>query len=164
METQIKDIIQDLFKVMVVTSHYDTSGRPSKEENPLFLPQNTQLDRHRPDPHPPLRTPELVKYVEGGRNPDIYTREFVELVRRGNQLTRGKMHAFSTFRDILAEQMAAAMPELKNDVDRVVEETRLDSSAGEPRPRRALGLGLGLGHGDKVRARWIWMMEVLVWT
>jgi len=73
--------------------------------------------------------PELVKYVEGGRNPDIYTREFVELVRRGNQLMRGKMHAFATFRDILAEQMAGAMPELKPDVDRVLEETRVGSSA-----------------------------------
>lgn len=37
---QIKDIIQDLFRVMVVTSHYDTSGRPSKEvlSNSLFVP------------------------------------------------------------------------------------------------------------------------------
>jgi mediator of RNA polymerase II transcription subunit 10 len=71
----------------------------------------------------PSVPPELVKYVEGGRNPDIYTREFVELVRRANQLMRGKMHAFASFRDILAEQMLSAMPELKEDVEKVLAAT-----------------------------------------
>lgn len=67
--------------------------------------------------------PELLEYVENGRNPDIYTREFVELVRRGNQLMRGKVHAFGSFRDILAADMAAAMPELRDDVRAVCEAT-----------------------------------------
>lgn len=67
--------------------------------------------------------PELLEYVENGRNPDIYTREFVELVRRGNQLMRGKMHAFGAFRDVLARDMASAMPELRDDVATVLEAT-----------------------------------------
>jgi hypothetical protein len=67
--------------------------------------------------------PELLEYVENGRNPDIYTREFVELVRRGNQLMRGKTRAFADFRDILAADMAAAMPELRRDVRTVCEAT-----------------------------------------
>ncbi len=67
--------------------------------------------------------PELLEYVENGRNPDIYTREFVELVRRGNQLMSGKMHAFASFRDVLAHNMTTAMPELRDDVARVLEAT-----------------------------------------
>ncbi|KAI1476019.1 hypothetical protein K445DRAFT_7405 [Daldinia sp. EC12] len=69
-------------------------------------------------PHVP---PELVEYVENGRNPDIYTREFVEAVRRGNQLMRGKQRAFASFRDVLAHEMDRAMPELRGDVARVLE-------------------------------------------
>lgn len=64
-----------------------------------------------------------MEYVENGRNPDIYTREFVELVRRGNQLMRGKMRAFGEFRDVLAREMVSAMPEVRGDVERVVGET-----------------------------------------
>ena len=67
--------------------------------------------------------PELLEYVENGRNPDIYTREFVELVRRGNQLMKGKMNAFGDFRDVLAGEITTAMPELKDDVERVVAAT-----------------------------------------
>ncbi len=71
----------------------------------------------------PSVPPELLEYVENGRNPDIYTREFVELVRRGNQLMRGKAAAFDSLRDVLAADMAAAMPELRDDVERVLEAT-----------------------------------------
>lgn len=67
--------------------------------------------------------PELIQYVDGGRNPDIYTREFVELARRGNQLMKGKQEAFGSFRDILAREMASALPEVRSDVENVVTET-----------------------------------------
>ncbi|PBP28649.1 transcription factor subunit Med10 [Diplocarpon rosae] len=72
-ERQIKDVIQDLFQIMV-------------------------------------------QYVDNGRNPDIYTREFVELVRKGNQLMKGKMDAYASFRDVLAQEIGHAMPEVRDDV------------------------------------------------
>lgn len=88
----------------------------------------------------PSVPPELVvDYVESGRNPDIYTREFVELVRRGNQLARGKARAFADFRDVLAEQMTSAMPELRDDVARVVEATGGRKAAGERNGAPAAG-------------------------
>jgi mediator of RNA polymerase II transcription subunit 10 len=33
------------------------------------------------------------------------------------------MHAFGEFRDVLAREMASALPELRDDVERVVRET-----------------------------------------
>lgn len=36
---------------------------------------------------------------------------------------RGKCHAFGEFRDVLAREMAAAMPELRDDVDMVLRAT-----------------------------------------
>ncbi|KAI1212906.1 mediator complex, subunit Med10 [Annulohypoxylon truncatum] len=72
----------------------------------------------------PKIPPELIQYVDNGRNPDIYTREFVELVRRGNQLARGKQGAFASFRDVLAGEMDKALPELREDTARVLVNTR----------------------------------------
>ena len=65
----------------------------------------------------------MIEYVETGRNPDIYTREFVELVQKSNDHMRGKMLAFQTFRDVLATEIGCALPELRDQVDRVVRET-----------------------------------------
>lgn len=152
---QLKDIIQDLYQIMVQVSTYDSMGRPSKDVlsnemcvptgsfnlNSLYIPISfaAVLTKHNSKslsrslqtlhttaspPHVlPSVPPELLEYVENGRNPDIYTREFVELVRRGNQLMRGKMHAFGSFRDVLAQNMATAMPELRDDVVQVLEAT-----------------------------------------
>ncbi len=64
--------------------------------------------------------PEIIEYVDQGRNPDIYTREFVELVQSSNQELKGKCEAFVSFRDIFGEQLVKAMPELKDDVARIL--------------------------------------------
>ncbi|KAK6363360.1 RNA polymerase II mediator complex subunit [Orbilia blumenaviensis] len=66
---------------------------------------------------------EVIGYVEHGRNPDIYTREFVELVIKQNQYLNGKQRAFQDFRDILAEHINTTFPELRGDVDQVLENT-----------------------------------------
>ncbi|KAM3435790.1 hypothetical protein MY4824_004637 [Beauveria thailandica] len=136
-EQQLKDIIQDLYQIMVQVSTYDSMGRPSKD---VLSNEMTTLSRSlqtlhtsasAPDALPSV-PPELLEYVENGRNPDIYTREFVELVRRGNQLMSGKMRAFGTFRDVLARNMATAMPELRDDVAHVVEATGGIRAAAAP--------------------------------
>ena len=64
--------------------------------------------------------PEIVEYLEEGRNPDIYTREFVELVQKGNQYLKGKSEAFGSFRDILAEDIIKAWPEMEKNVRGIV--------------------------------------------
>ncbi|KAM3475981.1 hypothetical protein MY5147_003475 [Beauveria neobassiana] len=137
-EQQLKDIIQDLYQIMVQVSTYDSMGRPSKD---VLSNEMTTLSRSlqtlhtsasAPDALPSV-PPELIEYVENGRNPDIYTREFVELVRRGNQLMSGKMRAFGAFRDVLARNVATAMPELRDDVVQVVEATGGTRAAVAPK-------------------------------
>ncbi|EQK98889.1 hypothetical protein G6O67_003222 [Ophiocordyceps sinensis] len=128
-EQQLKDIIQDLYQVMVQVTTYDAAGRPSRDvlsSEVKTLSRSLQtLYVSASSPHSTLPSvpPELLEYVENGRNPDIYTREFVELVRRGNQLMRGKMTAFGSFADVLARDMSSALPELRGDVTKVLEAT-----------------------------------------
>ncbi|KFX93430.1 hypothetical protein V490_04835 [Pseudogymnoascus sp. VKM F-3557] len=130
-EDQLKDIIQDLYELMVQTTSYGNVGQGVSSKDVL---QNTVTHLHAsltqlhasassPSATPIRVPPELIQYVDAGRNPDIYTREFVELARRGNQLMKGKKQAFGSFRDILAREMASALPEVKGDVETVVRET-----------------------------------------
>lgn len=65
----------------------------------------------------------MIQYIEDGRNPDIYTREFVEIVIKQNQFMKGKMEAYRDFRDVLAEQIKVSFPELREKVEEVVEGT-----------------------------------------
>lgn len=145
-EKQLKDVIQDIFQIMLQVNTYDQVGRPGKgllemsvnqlsktlsnlyrtalsSTNQLSSnPTASQLEHQQTFqlPHVP---PELIQYVDNGRNPDIYTREFVELARKSNQLMKGKIEAFSDFRDTLAGEMCKALPELEADIASVLERT-----------------------------------------
>lgn len=65
--------------------------------------------------------PEIIDYIDQGRNPDIYTRELVEAVQRNNQYLKGKSEAFAGFRDMLAEEIIKAIPDSKGEVERILE-------------------------------------------
>ncbi|KAI0535224.1 transcription factor subunit Med10 of mediator complex-domain-containing protein [Xylaria digitata] len=147
LEQQLKDTIQSLHNIMVQVTAYDTttssssplSSPPSRPSRDVLTAELTALSRSLQTIHRTSATrtlpqvpPDLVQYVDNGRNPDIYTREFVELVRRGNQLMRGKQSAFASFRDVLAGEIENAMPELRDDAARVVVATggRAVSTAG----------------------------------
>ncbi|RYP24863.1 hypothetical protein DL766_007201 [Monosporascus sp. MC13-8B] len=145
-EQKLKDTIQSLYQILVQVSAYDSAagtgtgtGAPANPQSRDVLAAELRaLGRSLQAVHAaagaegslPAVPPELVHYVEGGRNPDIYTREFVELVRRGNQLMRGKQAAFASFRDVLAAEVAAAMPELRDDAARVAAATTPGVTAG----------------------------------
>lgn len=95
--------------------------------------------------------PELIQYVDNGRNPDVYTREFVELVRRGNQLMRGKQNAFAAFRDVLAGEIERAMPELRDDVAKVIAATGGRGANTNTNPSTNANAGAGAGNGAEAK-------------
>lgn len=94
--------------------------------------------------------------MDAARNPDIYTREFVELVQRGNQDLKGKQEAFASFRDVLAREMRSAMPECQGEVDRVVkatsagvdEEEEEEEEGGQGRGQQGQGQGPAPGQAQ----------------
>ncbi|EKD13074.1 uncharacterized protein L3040_007156 [Drepanopeziza brunnea f. sp. 'multigermtubi'] len=132
-EKQLKLAIQDLYQTMVQINAYDIAGRATKEVLEMQLQgfasslRKIHATATRSTTLPSI-PPELIQYVDNGRNPDIYTREFVELARKGNQLMKGKMEAFAGFRDVLAGEMGRAMPEVRGDVVRAVVATGGDAS------------------------------------
>ena len=50
-------------------------------------------------------------------------------MQKGNQYLKGKADAFAGFRDVLAAEMIKEMPELKDDVHRVLEGKPLSKPA-----------------------------------
>ncbi|KAJ5973728.1 Mediator complex subunit Med10 [Penicillium waksmanii] len=146
-DDDLKDVIQHLFEIQSAVHGYlgpETQQELVRKIKNLTLTLNTLSTHTQPAPdsgsatdseqqqhqqnddpaNPRLASvqlpPEIIDYVDSARNPDIYTREFVELVQRGNQDLKGKREAFAGFRDVLAREMRSAMPECAGEVDRVV--------------------------------------------
>jgi mediator of RNA polymerase II transcription subunit 10 len=87
-----------------------------------------KLSRTAPSIHVDI-PPDIISYVENSRNPDIYTREFVETVQRMNQMLKGRSEALQMLQQQIAWQLTSVIPELKDDVARAVESSGGNTSA-----------------------------------
>ncbi|EAW08141.1 mediator complex subunit NUT2 [Aspergillus clavatus NRRL 1] len=128
-ETQ-QELVRKIKNLTLALSTLSTHTKPHPPPPPPPQPTDpttAAAPALRDNPDPPLSSiqlpPEIIDYVDAARNPDIYTREFVELVQRGNQDLKGKKEAFASFRDVLAREMRSAMPECRGEVERVLEGT-----------------------------------------
>ncbi|KAI9874337.1 MAG: RNA polymerase II mediator complex subunit [Pleopsidium flavum] len=123
-EDCLKDVIQNLFEIQSAVHGYLGPETQQELVRKIKILTTNLAALSTTSTHLPVQIPpEIIAYVEDGRNPDIYTREFVELVQKGNQYLKGKTEAFASFRDVLAEEMSSAMPEVRGEVERVLEAT-----------------------------------------
>lgn len=66
---------------------------------------------------------DVVSYIEDGRNPDIYTREFVELTAKSNARLKGRMKGFEKLRDVLGVKLAQEFPRLAPEIEEIKKRT-----------------------------------------
>lgn len=66
---------------------------------------------------------DIINYIEDGRNPDIYTREFIEVNAKSNARLKAKMENFAKLRDILSVKVGNEFPDLKDVVDDICNRT-----------------------------------------
>ncbi|KAH8707607.1 mediator of RNA polymerase II transcription subunit 10 [Phaeosphaeriaceae sp. PMI808] len=121
-EAQLKDIVQNLYNLIVQS--YDHHGIKTEEamkrEIQSLIQNLVKLSRTAPSVSVDI-PPEVTNYVENSRNPDIFTREFVETVQRMNQMLKGRSDALQMLQEQIAWQLTNVIPELKEDVAKAVE-------------------------------------------
>ena len=138
---KIKDVIQNLFDVQS-----QTHGFVPETQN-LLIDKMAELTESLADlqrladrdlsPNNPVHkidlAPEIVDYVDDGRNPDIFTRDFVELVQRGNAVVNGKKQAFRDFSQVYAKALKEGIGGVEKGVDMVMENAGIELDAKENR-------------------------------
>ncbi|CCF55746.1 hypothetical protein KAFR_0A03110 [Kazachstania africana CBS 2517] len=140
-EQQVASIIESFIELGV--SVYDFPGTREATQGMITnLKRNVdrlfKLNQRSNDPDSHLNKTniplEVVQYIEDGRNPDIYTREFVEAIRRSNQYQRAKMHGLKQLRDSLAEKIIEEFPDLTDKVDSIIQRTNAKQTGTNPEP------------------------------
>ena len=121
-EDKLRAVVQNLYSLIVQTTDHrgQATEDASRREIQRLAANLRDLNLAAPQINVSV-PPDIIDYIQEGRNPDIYTREFVEVVMKNNQLLKGKMDAFAQFRDTFAEYIAIGIPELESTVKQVVE-------------------------------------------
>ncbi len=126
---KIKDVIQNLYDVQSQTHGFvpETQGLliDKMAELTQSLADLQRLADRTISPNNPVHNidlaPEIVDYVDDGRNPDIFTRDFVELVQRGNAVVNGKKQAFRDFSQVYAKALKEGIGGVEKAVDLVMD-------------------------------------------
>ncbi|TGZ83420.1 hypothetical protein EX30DRAFT_339597 [Ascodesmis nigricans] len=119
---ELETTIQDLYNIIVCLARFE-SPEPLVDNIGRYVTSLTRLPKALPASNTTSFPVDVIHYVEDGRNPDIYTREFVELVVRSNQTLYGRRKAYKDFRDTLASEIKAAWPDLEGEVEKIVKST-----------------------------------------
>ncbi|KIW96418.1 uncharacterized protein Z519_03487 [Cladophialophora bantiana CBS 173.52] len=149
----IKDIIQHLTDIQIQTHGYIPATQDLLVDKLTDLANSLSQLKRLTSPtespnnyiHQVAIAPEIVDYVDDGRNPDIFTRDFVENVQRGNAVINGKQQAFKEFTEIFAQKLKEGIPGVSREVDRVLKNAGFNEQDG------ATANGdeqVGLQHGD----------------
>lgn len=135
-DESIKDVIQNLF----VMQQHVASFRPEIQEGlnrkvedlAVSLQKLDDLVAQSSNPvHSIKIAPDIIDYVDDGRNPDIYTRDFVELVQRGNAVLNGKQRAFRNFSKIYAKALKDNFEGMDEEVDSIMENAGMEEKNGK---------------------------------
>ncbi|KAF2030639.1 mediator of RNA polymerase II transcription subunit 10 [Setomelanomma holmii] len=123
-EAQLKDIVQNLYNLIVQSyDHHGSKTQEAMKREVQSLIQNlVKLSRTAPSVYIDI-PPEVTNYVENSRNPDIFTREFVETVQRMNQMLKGRTDALQTLQEQIAWQLSNVIPEMKDDIEKAIQST-----------------------------------------
>ncbi|KAF1996509.1 RNA polymeras-like protein II mediator complex subunit 10 [Amniculicola lignicola CBS 123094] len=127
-ERQLKDVVQNMYNLIVqaVDNHGNPTQEATKREFHALVSSMISLTQRAPDVVVNI-PPEVTTYVERSRNPDIFTREFVETCQRMNQMLKGRSEAYLLLRDTLARDIMSAIPELKGEVEAVLQNAPKDT-------------------------------------
>jgi len=58
---------------------------------------------------------QVLDYIDKGSNPELYTHDLLEQCIEKNEATKGKIEAFETFRNALAEEISTTFPVAYNE-------------------------------------------------
>ncbi|KAJ9608437.1 RNA polymerase II mediator complex subunit [Cladophialophora chaetospira] len=130
----IRDVVQNLTEIQIQTHGYLPQTQELLVEKLTDLTQSLAELKRLSSPtespnnyiHQVAIAPEIVDYVDDGRNPDIFTRDFVEIVQRGNAVINGKQQAFRSFTEIYAQKLKEGIPGVGGQVDRVMRNAGFD--------------------------------------
>ncbi|KAF2721721.1 RNA polymeras-like protein II mediator complex subunit 10 [Polychaeton citri CBS 116435] len=122
-DQQLRDIITNLYFLIQQAHAYSGPGTQQSMTNEVKTLIDNLVKLTNTSRNLTTNVPYFVvhEYIEKARNPDIYNRDLVEFVMKFNQSLKGKSEAFGQFRDILGREMMSAIPDIKDDVRKVLE-------------------------------------------
>lgn len=114
LESQIELFIENVRQLGIIVTDFQT-GQPvlNNKINQVVssLKDINQLKETIPDVQLPV---DVFKYIDSGKNPQLFTKEKIESALKKNEEVCGKINHYKTFKQILVEELTTVFPSEMN--------------------------------------------------
>ncbi|KAJ3102132.1 Mediator of RNA polymerase II transcription subunit 10 [Phlyctochytrium planicorne] len=112
-EKKVQGLVNHLFRIGVTVYDFQPGSAPilHRRINDLAS-QMVALDAAKEDLND-VRVPfSLIDFIEEGKNPDIYTKDLIQLLIDKNQKTNGRIQTMKMFRNDLERELLSTFPDV----------------------------------------------------
>ncbi|KAF9138264.1 Mediator of RNA polymerase II transcription subunit 10 [Linnemannia schmuckeri] len=124
LEKKLQELIQSLLELSITVYDFQTESNSLVHQKIQELTQQLGEIEQFKDQLDMMVPWEVLSYIEDGKNPDLFSKTFVEAVAGENQFTNGK-----SFEAALAQNLGDAFPEDMADYNRILQE--VSSKSGQ---------------------------------
>ncbi|GJJ72363.1 mediator of RNA polymerase II transcription subunit 10 [Entomortierella parvispora] len=128
LELKLKELIECLLELSITVYDFQPESNSLVHQKiQELIAQISEIDGFK-DKLEMMVPMEVLGFIEDGRNPDHFTKSFIESVAGENQFTNGKITAMKTFEDALTQNLGNIFPEELRGYQSLVQEATTTSS------------------------------------
>ena len=115
LEVQLERSIENVRQIQVIVSDFQPQGQPGLNQKLQQIVKDLQeIDKVRPRVQAIQVPLEVFDYIDGGRNPQLYTKDCMEKALSKNEEVKGKIDAYRMFKARLLKELHDVFPDQIN--------------------------------------------------
>ncbi|KAG0093637.1 Mediator of RNA polymerase II transcription subunit 10 [Podila epicladia] len=144
LELKLKELIECLLELSITVYDFQPESNSLVHQKiQELISQISDIDAFK-DKLDIMVPMEVLSFIEDGKNPDLFTKSFIECVAGENQFTNGKITAMKSFESSLTQNLGAVFPEEMDEYQDILKNfaagPRSGSGAGAPEPEPETGV------------------------
>ncbi|KAF9919671.1 Mediator of RNA polymerase II transcription subunit 10 [Linnemannia zychae] len=127
LELKLQELIQSLLELSITVYDFQPESNPLVHQKIQELTKQLAEIEQFKDQIDMMVPWEVLSYIEDGKNPDSFSKTFVEAVAGENQFTNGKITAMKSFEAALTQNLGNTFPEDMAEYSKILQEASTKS-------------------------------------
>lgn len=115
LESQIEIFVENVRQLGIIVTDFQQSGQPVLSQKLISVVNSLKdLDKLKETTKNVQVPVEIFDYIDSGRNPQFYTKDYMEKALSKNEAVKGKIDYYKRFKKILIEELTKVFPSEMN--------------------------------------------------
>ena len=111
LESQIEIFVENVRQLGIIVTDFNQNGQPVLNQKiNQVVSSLKEIDRSKESIQNVQLPIEVFEYIDSGKNPQFYTKDYIEKAVSKNEEVKGKIDHYRRFKSLLIEELTKAFP------------------------------------------------------